>query len=417
MKRILKYPIVLLFSILVGTICLWLAFLLPKDRMYRNVRSSMEVFYTESVYPQQVPGYKSTQLDNETDAIMLLGAIFNDDSSSLEQAMKVARIDFTSEHSCCVDLIRYAWEQKTPDHVSEYTRYWHGYMIWLKPLLLLFDYADIRMMNMMIQVFLLFVLVKLLLERKLGRYLMPLALAVIVQNPTATAMSLQFSSIYYISIISMIVILKYHDYFIEKNMYSFFFFALGIVTVYFDFLTYPMTALCMPIVLVLILQKNKSDWLHQLFDTLIWGICFGLGYVGMWCGKWLISSLILGENVFREAINQMFLHTGDTVIEGNTITKMGAIFRNVKVLLKWPYAIALGGYFIFLCFSIDWKKAIKRIGDILPFVCVLLVPFAWLYFASSHSSWCYWYTYRGLVATVFGGFCLMKMLPQRKEND
>ena len=40
-------------------------------------------------------------------------------------------------------LIQYAWENKTPDQTVDYTRYWHGYLVWLKPLLLLMDYADL----------------------------------------------------------------------------------------------------------------------------------------------------------------------------------------------------------------------------------------------------------------------------------
>lgn len=72
-----KFIAILAAGWLLGLISLTLVYLLPTERMEQNVRSSMEVFYTESVYPQQVPGYKATQLDNETDAIMLLGAIYD----------------------------------------------------------------------------------------------------------------------------------------------------------------------------------------------------------------------------------------------------------------------------------------------------------------------------------------------------
>lgn len=133
---------------LLGLISLTLVYLLPTERMEQNVKSSMDIFYTESVYPQQVSGYKATQLDNETDAIMLLGAIYDGGNySAIKQAMRAARVDISDVPSKCNVLIKYAWENQEPDSVSEYSRYWHGYMLWLKPLLLFFDYADIRMLN------------------------------------------------------------------------------------------------------------------------------------------------------------------------------------------------------------------------------------------------------------------------------
>lgn len=417
MKKILNFVFILFSGILLATLSMTLVYSLPKSRMERNVRSSINVFYTENVYPQQAQGYKSSQLDNETEAIMLLGAIYDGgDYSPLEQAMRVARIAFKDTHACCVDLIQYLWEYKIPDNIAEYTRYWHGYMLYLKPLLLFMDYADIRMLNMMIQVILLLILIKELLDKQLKQFLFPFAMSLILLNPAAAAMSLQFSSIYYLVLISMILILRNHEKWRSKKRYPYVFFILGILTVFFDFLTYPMAALCMPLILVLILehQTNTKYWLETMKDIIIAGICFGIGYIGMWAGKWVVSSFILQENVIANALHQLTVHTGDTIIEGETITKTGAILRNIKVILKWPYVLTFGTYFIYSCFKPDWKNVKKSLFNILPVFCVAIVPFIWIFLTASHASWCYWYTYRGLMATVFGGFCILKMLPQKR---
>ena len=340
-------------------------------------------------------------------------------SPPLKKALRVSRIDFTDTDSCCVDLIRYAWENKTPDDVADYTRYWHGYMVWLKPLLLLMDYADIRMLNMMLQLLLLLLLAKTLVEKHLTKYLLPFAMALIVLNPAATAMSLQFSSIYYIMLISMIIILKKHEYFYSRRLYPYIFFTLGIVTVYFDFLTYPMAALCMPLILVVILEYENNDhlnWLQSIQQIILLGIFFGLGYVTMWFSKWLISSAILHENIITNAISEFTLHTGETIIEGERITKIGAIIRNLKVLCKCPYLLILGSYFIYCLFQISWFEIKKQLLMILPVFCICLVPLAWIFVTSSHASWCYWYTYRSFMASVFGVFSALKMLPQRNAG-
>ncbi len=419
MKKLLNYIYILLGGIFLAALLMMLVYMLPTERMERNVRSSMEIFYTERVYPQQAAGYKSSQLDNETEAIMLLGAIYSSDDSPINQAMRVSRIDFSATDASCNDLIQYAWENKTPDNIVEYSRYWHGYMIWLKPLLLLLDYADIRMLNMMLQVLLLFILLKELTEKQMKSYLLPFAMSLIILNPAATAMSLQFSSIYYLILISMILILKYHALFSNKKRYTYLFFILGMATVFFDFLTYPLAAFCMPLILLLLLeQKSAKPSLSQTFKTiLLLGICFSLGYIAMWAGKWLISSIILRENVVANALNQLTLHTQETVVGDNHITKIEAVFKNISVIFRWPYLLILGTYFICLIIQLDWRHLKNSWKDTLPFWGICLIPLLWLFVTSSHATWCYWYTYRGLAATVFSGFCALKIFPQRKKEN
>lgn len=410
-----KFILLLLGGIVLGTAALILVYLLPKDRMETNVRSSMEVFYTESVYPQQAPGYKTTQLDNETDAIMLLGAIYDGGGYPVwQQAMRVARIDFKEVPSCCNDLIRYAWENQVPDGEEEYSRYWHGYMLWLKPLLLFLDYADLRILNMMLQVFLLLWLVKELVEKGQKRYLLPFGMAVAVLNPAAAAMSLQFTSIYDIVLISMILMLRRHEKWETGKKYPYLFFLLGMVTVFFDFLTYPTAALCMPLVLYLLLERK--DWKDGLKAVFIFGFCFSAGYAGMWIGKWLMGSLLLQENVIRSAIAQMTMHTGDAVVSGQALSKADVIFRNLKVLMKWPYLYVAAGGFLLCASGISIGQLKGNLNKIVPVLAVCLIPFVWLCLTASHAAWCYWYTYRGLMASAFGVFGALKMLPQRERK-
>ena len=91
-------------AIVCGIFLMTLVFMLPTDIMKEHVTSSIDIFYTESVYPQQVPGYKSTQLDNETDAIMLLGAIHESKQlSPLQQAVAVPHATISGVNSKCIE--------------------------------------------------------------------------------------------------------------------------------------------------------------------------------------------------------------------------------------------------------------------------------------------------------------------------
>lgn len=419
LKKIGLFSGILLGSIMAGTVLLTLVYMLPTEKMEQNVRSSIDIFYTESVYPMQVQGYKSTQLDNETDAVMLLGAIYSGgDKTALERAMCVERIDFTKTHSLCVDLIQYAWENKVPDSVAEYSRYWHGYMVWLKPLLSLFDYADIRMMNMMLQLGGLLVVVAKMCQKGQEKYILPFIMALVVANPVAIAMSMQFSSIYYIVLLSMLLILSYHEKIENRKMYPYLFFTLGIITVFFDFLTYPTAALCMPLVLVIGLEK--TDWKSKIKNVFVYSVCFGMGYVGMWAGKWLVGSLVLQENLLGKVMAQFHTHTARPEINGVEVSKLGAIMRNVRIFMRWPYVLCFGGTFIYYCLKIDWKRLRRNTGsmicDIFPYGIILLIPFVWMLITSSHATSCYFFAHREFMSTIFAFFVILQQFYKRNRR-
>ena len=99
-KFITRVLIILVAGIFIAVLLMTAVYFIPTSRMEENVRRAIDIFYKEGVYPQQVAGYKSFQLDNETDAIMLLGAIYDGkELSPLKQAMRVARVNIMDENS------------------------------------------------------------------------------------------------------------------------------------------------------------------------------------------------------------------------------------------------------------------------------------------------------------------------------
>lgn len=399
-KICLKISSVLLGSIILGAFALCLVYMLPSDIIKNNVTSSIDIFYNENIYPQQISGYKSTQLDNETDAIMLLGAIYeNNDLNVLEKAMAVPHNTMNNVSSLCITLKNILWDRIEPDGFSFYDRYWHGYMIYLKPLLLLMDYADIRMLNMMIQISLLLLLTLEMVRKKLTVYLPALALMLVVLNPTAVSMSLQFSSIYYIILISLLILVKYQDYLLQDDRVYYYFLLSGIAVAYFDFLTYPIAAFGIPAALALILKgENPGKSIKNIFN---WIFCWFIGYIGMWAGKWAISSIVLDTNVFMEALNRMNVHSSETAINDISISAFAAFWRNLRILLRWPYFLS---GLLFLCLHIKnilCYIKINLLKECIPFLILCLLPCIWLMLLRSHSAWCYWYTYRNLSVSVF----------------
>ena len=176
---------------------------------------------------------------------------------------------------------------------------------------------------------------------------------------------------------------------------------------YFDFLTYPAAAYCIPAGLVL--TQQSGNWKEKIWTLTKWGMFWAVGYGGMWAEKWLIGSLILENNIFLQAFMQMGVHSGEvTWIDGSHLNVFAALWHNIKVLLRWPYFLTfllLAGYY---CKKMPGQIKGGRIkGEMLknwlPYLFLALLPFGWMALLKSHSAWCYWYTYRNLAAS---GFCL-----------
>ena len=158
---LLRAALSLLAAILAGVVLLTAVYALPTARMRHNVSISLPYILSEGDRYQWAPYHNGTELDGFTDAIMLGNAIYGGSGSPLGDALVNPRMEFTPGDSVPVDsLSRYAQGAEDGRQVT-YARYWHGYLVFLKPLLLFFTPSDIRLLNMTVQLILAAVLLAL----------------------------------------------------------------------------------------------------------------------------------------------------------------------------------------------------------------------------------------------------------------
>lgn len=399
LRNIVKYVGILLGSILLGMLLMILAYSLPVSPMKANAQRSTEIFDYEGVYPQLMWGYKMSQLDNCTDATMILNATYAGTESVVEKAVYVFRTEYDGKNPV-KSLTDYANNVRGETYDATYSRYWHGYLTLLKPLLLFFDLADIRIMNMFFQVGLLCYILLLMERKQYGKYIPAFVAAVLLLNPVAIALSLQFSTCYYLVLFSVIFVLKKDT--LPENQEMLFFFLSGILTAFFDFLTYPLAALLFPLTFILI---REESWKQAVKKTVMFSVLWGIGYVGMWCGKWTIGSILVGRNLWVEALNRAAMYKAMKSGE-DEISNLQVIFKNVRVLVKWP--VLLGGvglctYYVrkIMQTKSERAKLKKQSSLLIAFGIVALAPFVWYLAAGTHSYEHYWFTYRELCISVF----------------
>lgn len=416
MRIHIKSTIIAIFIVLafwvIGLLLMIAVFSLPTTRMEKHLKKSVYIFENEGTRPR-VLGYK---LDNFTDALELSEAVYNDEeSSTVEKAVRVYRSDTASGHPV-ESIINHYVNGEDYTLTTSYARYWHWYLVFLKPLLLFCNFSEIRIVNCILQTILLTCIVFIMCRNGLMNVDVPYLLTVLILNPVSCAFSMQFSSCYYILLIGTIALLVMHEH--NRNDYSKWVFLLvGIATAYFDLLTYPV----MPfgILLILWVRNSSYDNSKTLYkSTLINSASWILGYAGMWIGKWIIGSLLLGENVVAEAVSVAMQRMGDTnIANGDTFTVSDTISKNVKELLSYDIlklSLMIFGVYVlvFLIYGFKKKQYNYRFNNSLinniVILAIALLPFVWYCCTRNHSSIHFWMANKELLIAVYALLAILQ---------
>ena len=207
-----------------------------------------------------VPGYPSTWLDNTSDSFFLqCAAAGSEDASIWKRAAYNPYYSFDFQNTAGAELVEYVKNGAGTLTEKSMGRYWNGYLIFLKPLLTVMSYQDIRMLNMVVLAVLVAMLIGLMYRRGMQRYLIAFGVAFLSLTPFVLPLNMHYSVVVHISLVGMIVMLLWPDWCCDRLGSTMLFFLLGIVTVYFDMLTYPILSFGFPAVLWLLLCEEEGE--------------------------------------------------------------------------------------------------------------------------------------------------------------
>ncbi|HBN57213.1 MAG TPA: hypothetical protein DD414_10600 [Lachnospiraceae bacterium] len=401
-----KLVIILLVSILIGTAALCLVYCLPVKPMQAHMSETIDAFVQEGDNPFLIPGYKGSSLDNYTDAVMLCNAVFESDAPFYKAAMTVARAADEEEENQQA-LQRYLSSGKA-DKVGTYARYWHGYLVILKPLLLLMNYREIRFLNGVVSAGVFLLAVWGFYKRGMKKGMAAFLFAAASLFPVTIPYSLQFSSVYYTGMLACLAVLYQYEFFEEKKSWAYFFFVTGICTSFLDFLTYPVFTFGMPLILYMAIRRCGLK--EEIVFTVKSGICWCLGYVGMWGGKWAVGSWLTKENIWLDALGTVELRASGEV-SGENAVRILAVLRNFYIyfnLLGFLLAGLLLLWVVRQLYQYKERVCLYQIGWLLGVACI---PVIWYMAMANHSYIHYWYTFRSLSVSVFA----VGMIPQMME--
>lgn len=407
--RIVKMCIFhMIIAIVGGTLLLIAVYELPIEAIRENERESLVILNEEGragYYNMWAPEMHGTHLDMFTDPVMINEAATFRTGSAIHDAMLIPA--FSGEAASMTDLLRSNLETDDPNSISYSDRYWHGYLIVLKPLLSVFSFAEIRILNMSIQLLLVCMCVVLFVKRGIEKYCIPFLLAVLVINPISSALCMTYAIVYSIMLLSTCSILCICT--IDSNISAVdntdmncfrVFLWTGMATSFFDYLTFPLVSWGIPLITLWVLKRKFTTQNTKIINNLfICSIIWGFGYAGMWVSKWILSEILTGHNAFSEAINMVHYRlSGDTSVVGIESSLKNVLYLNFaqvvnKVAIYGVIVFSVVFFFLF----VSGKVTLSIKPDVLVLAAVGIVPVLWYTLVRNHSAIHFWMTHRKLV--------------------
>ena len=374
--------------IIAFVLMLTLVMCIPNSAIKQNYDRSMEVFEQEGDGWNRVYTYASgSMIDNLTDRIIISGTMVNDNCSPLSNALSG----------------------------NGYSRYWHGYLVWVRPLLVLFSYLDIRYILMVVLMFLL-TACTLGLNDRLGRgtawiFTLCMVLAYFIMVPW----SLQFCEVFLVTMTALVYITKRYSASKTVAFTGEMFLIIGMVTQYLDFLTAPLVTLGLPLCAVLLINAKElgrdsiiKNWAVLIHSCITWAV----GWAAGWAAKWIVGTAILRRNIIEDALNQASFRVSGN--DTSKVSRITALAKNIYSAMPFSNVIGKGEkgamilvaalyIAVFVLMAVLWIKYRKKTESAvyLPIAATALLPVAWVIVMGQHSQIHFFYTYRMFIISWF----------------
>ncbi|MDR2107927.1 MAG: hypothetical protein LBP28_00490 [Coriobacteriales bacterium] len=376
-------------SLILLIACILLTFLhglIPNHLVAAHAEASLQQLYTEETYPvvlwSAVDNYTNRIMVQETDNSLLLsdeaGKYYNqrkpiDNYNSFQRAL----------------------------YADGYDRYWHGYLTYLRPLLVFFDYAQVRIV-MAFTFVALFALCLWQIRKRISlTAAVTFCMTILIMNPLAICLSTQFFSVFLVMFLALLVLMRMLAKQSENRLLLVLFLAVGGITSFIDLLTAPLITLGIPLI-ILILYKDKLPSPAISFGKTARGLlAFVLvwifGYALIWASKWALSALILGKDSFAVAAMKISSWShgsldlsdwlSDAVHDAGLLPL--TIFAGAALLV-----VVLALVPLLMSLLRKPRAGLKAFTTDIALFCVALMPVVWFAVITTHSVTHYWMTYR-----------------------
>jgi hypothetical protein len=389
--KLTKTLFILLCSYL---IMLSVVFSIPNSLIETHVHNGVNIIQKEGLWPKYFFNNSSGgQLDNFTDKVMLKETVTSEpEFSPLKSAM----------------------------FMGGYARYWHGYQVILRPILILFSYSSIRFLNTFI-IFGMFCWCLILFNNRIGRLAsIAFFLSMMSIKLFIVPMSMQFTNLVLLSLL-LIIITSYilppkkdlteSDYLKEYRL----FFCIGSLTSFFDLLTVPLLPVGMVLLFIIMWHYKSCQRVISIKQEIKYLLVWLVGYALTWISKWVLADGLYNFHVISNGVNQVIYRIGGTYSAaegGKQASRFLAFSYNLKMLFA-PFdktkVMVLGCIIIigWLVIKHYYRRTAINTNFVRSILFIAVLPWIWYICIPNHSQLHAWFTYRSQAYAVAGFIYVM----------
>lgn len=389
MHVLLKMCMILLCAAVGVTLLLVIVYCIPTERMAQNVLDSRDALSAQDDEKILRESGFYNYYDTGTNIIILHEVIYPNTGHVLRDALLAPAADYFNGNldQWIATLMEHAQTRIYGNNdFQTYGRYWHGYLVFLKPLFVLFNLEQIYIINTVV-LLLLVVGVCYNLYKKMGKVVWAYLMFVVMMNPWHIVQSFQLSAVFYALNITMYLLLRHYEKWRGNRIYYLFLLD-GMLVAFLDFLTYPMVALAVPLLTFILLEKSYN-WKKQLKLIFENTVSFTIGYGGFWLLKWIVASLFTDENILKDGIGNVLHRVGAQEMSEDVLfdDSIGAALKvNIETICnRQTLFVVLIFIVVFCVFLYHGKVNISKVKNyMVAYVVVGLSPFIWIVFAHNH---------------------------------
>lgn len=414
MRDIVSIVVTVLGVMGIGYLLLVLVCIIPNGWILDNVDNSAYTLVRQGNYPSgYVDGWF---LDNYTDADCISITYNKNSENPFYNALNAFQYGGGNTKGL--------WSTVCGDtaEMGDHSYLWHGYRIWLKPLLMKYNITAIRTLCYGVIIFLMVILcIALVIKTNNMLAFIPFLISFTFFNFQMESISLLFFNDIFVALSGCMAVVYLEGKEKKKKYYKEIFAGIGAIVAFTSMLIMPVLTIGFPIVVWIVIEKRCPTWKEKALGVLKYSICWFVGYAATMLTKIVISSIIFKKN---GGIGQVLAYTGSTK-KYTIIGRIYCVYETFKNVVGKSEIqrdlLAISIILILIYGIIRNRKELKKLYDCIPYLIVALYPCIWVFICSGHAGhgWTYFNCSISMYAFFAISFSLCgfeKRIPDEEEK-
>lgn len=418
--RLVKILFHMLAAMVLCVALLLLSTCIPRGMIQKQSENSAKYFAERAPFAILIGDYVNAMQDNYSDTVLCDIAYFIDPAHPFESVIR-ARYEHNENEEAYASYQSAVKGETEPN--MEYGRYWHGSLVYIRPLLMIMPIGSIRMLCGVCAVVMQLIIAGILIRRGNRAFAVCWLAALVAVHPWMFFTSLEYGTAFLTASAASLALLLKRNRSDEGTMP--FFAVTGVVTCFVDFLTTETMTFTLPMLLLLVerhLSKagkaNAPGGAKEACLSVIKnGFCWLGGYLGMFLLKLGMLALVAGEEVMRSSLSEGLFRLGGEVRIANISTAPfvdfwtqlgGAVWHNLACLYPTHAGQmqAAGVWLATLVITAVGAISVYLLHEEMEVECFLpmwltaLVPYLRFLVLSNHSYVHFFITYRAQMAAI-----------------